>query len=278
LSPITLEAWLGTHPYLRPVRLLCAQVETAAAAGTACSAVPLWDAYADDFRAGMPLLKSAAAGIDLEACGRTVLALVERLASDPTAGKLAADASALSAELRDGGTSPGRVVDWLLGEETFTPSSPGLLRYLGWTAMARHLAPVVEQYATWRDEERWQRAYCPTCGSPPSMAQLVGTDPGRMRFLSCGCCGTRWRYSRTGCPFCEKDDRKLASLSIEGEAGLRIDSCELCKGYLKTYDGEGDEAVLLSDWTSLHLDVLAHDRGLKRLAASLYELSSSLHS
>jgi hypothetical protein len=30
--------------------------------------------------------------------------------------------------------------------------------------------------------------------------------------------------------------------------------------------------VLLADWTSLHLDVLARDRGLKRLAASLYEL------
>ena len=29
--------------------------------------------------------------------------------------------------------------------------------------------------------------------------------------------------------------------------------------------------LLLSDWSSLHLDLIAHDRGLKRLAASLYE-------
>ena len=28
---------------------------------------------------------------------------------------------------------------------------------------------------------------------------------------------------------------------------------------------------MLSDWSSLHLDLIAHDRGLKRLAASLYE-------
>jgi hypothetical protein len=27
-----------------------------------------------------------------------------------------------------------------------------------------------------------------------------------------------------------------------------------------------------ADWTSLHLDVIARDRGLKRLASSLYEL------
>ena len=56
--------------------------------------------------------------------------------------------------------------------------------------------------------------------------------------------------------------------------GQRIDYCEPCSGYLKTYDGQGNEAVLLSDWISLHLDLVAHDRGLKRLAVSLYELSS----
>ena len=45
-----------------------------------------------------------------------------------------------------------------------------------------------------------------------------------------------------------------------------------CRGYLKTYNGEGSEAVLLADWSSLHLDIVAQDRGLKRLAASLYEI------
>jgi len=61
-------------------------------------------------------------------------------------------------------------------------------------------------------------------------------------------------------------------LAIEGEGGLRIDYCEACLGYLKTYNGQGSEALLLADWTSLHLDILARDRGLKRLAASLYDL------
>jgi FdhE protein len=59
---------------------------------------------------------------------------------------------------------------------------------------------------------------------------------------------------------------------VDGEGGLRIDYCDSCKGYLKTYNAEGNEGVLLADWTSLHLDVIARDRGLKRLAASLYEL------
>jgi FdhE protein len=60
-------------------------------------------------------------------------------------------------------------------------------------------------------------------------------------------------------------------VGVEGEGGLRIDYCETCHGYLKTYDGEGNESVLLADWTSLHLDVLARDRGLQRKAASLYQ-------
>jgi len=33
-----------------------------------------------------------------------------------------------------------------------------------------------------------------------------------------------------------------------------------------------DLPLLLADWTSLHLDIIASDRGLKRLPALLYEL------
>jgi FdhE protein len=59
---------------------------------------------------------------------------------------------------------------------------------------------------------------------------------------------------------------------FEAEGGLRIDYCESCKGYLKTYCGQGNEKVLLADWTSMHLDFIARDRGFNRLATSLYEL------
>ena len=62
--------------------------------------------------------------------------------------------------------------------------------------------------------------------------------------------------------------------AIDRERGLRLDHCETCGGYLKTYDGEGSEAVLLADWTSLHLDFIARDRGLTRMAGSLYDLDN----
>ena len=109
------------------------------------------------------------------------------------------------------------------------------------------------------------------------MAQLVGEEHGRQRFLSCGRCATRWPFKRTCCPFCESDSQRLESVIIEGESGLRIDHCASCGGYIKTCDGQGNEGLLLSDWSSLHLDVLAADRGLKRLAASLYEFEPARH-
>jgi hypothetical protein len=37
-------------------------------------------------------------------------------------------------------------------------------------------------------------------------------------------------------------------------------------------DDYAGQAFFLADWTSLHLDIIAQDRGLKRLANSLYEL------
>jgi len=264
--------WLETHSYLQPVADLSAEVDRAAAAiESEAVGLPDWDDYRPDYLAGVPVLSSADAGVDLEPGGRMVAALIDRIAAGTSS--IGAEAGALHAQLRREPQASRRIVEFLLGDETLEPSYPGLLRYVGWTAMTRFLRPVIKGFDAWRDEEKWLRRYCPTCGSLPAMAQLVGFDPGRKRLLSCGCCGTRWQFKRTGCPFCETDAQRLSSVNIEGESGLRIDHCESCSGYLKTYDGQGEETLLLSDWSSLHLDLIAHDRGLKRLAASLYEFA-----
>jgi FdhE protein len=236
---VTRDVWLAAHPYLQPVADLDALVSAAAAdIDIPVAAIPDWDAYADDFHAGVSLLHSPNAGVDLSVPEDAVLALIEKVAASPL---------------------------------PFPPTDSGLTRYLGWVVLAQYLSPVVGAFGTWRNEEHWLRNYCPTCGEPPAMGQLIGKDPGRLRKLSCGRCKTRWRYRRTGCPFCDaQDEHRLAVVAVEGEGGLRLDYCETCGGYLKTYDGEGNESVLLADWTSLHLDLVARERGLKRLAASLF--------
>jgi FdhE protein len=271
---VTYDGWLASHPYLRQVSDLHTLVDTTAAESSSFrAAIPDWNAYLEDYHAGVPLLRSSGAAIDLRGAQMDLACLAASLTSKPLPGTLAWEARTLNAELNGDPESPRRAVAWLLDRDSCPCSHPGLLQYLGWSVLERFLRPLVTAFTQWRTEERWLLSYCPTCGGLPAMAQLKGTDPGRLRMLFCGCCHTRWRYRRTGCPFCEKqDDHRLAAVAVEGEGGLRIDYCEDCRGYLKTYNGEGSEAVLMLDWTSLHLDVIARDRGLKRMAASLYSV------
>ncbi len=271
---MTQGVWLIKHPYLQRVADLQALIDAAVTEIPIPSAcVPRWDDYIGDFHAGIPLLLSPRVAIDFCDVEMALASLADALASKPLPGKLAEDSRTLAAQLHGDRDSPRRALAWLLDKDSFTSTNPGLLRYLGWTVLARYLHPVVGAFSDWRDEERWLRPYCPTCGALAAMAHLVGIEPGRLRFLSCGCCRSVWRYLRTGCPFCQSgDNHRLAVLGVEGEAGLRIDYCEACSGYVKTYDGTGSESVLLADWTSLHLDIIARDRGLVRCAGSLYQL------
>ena len=271
---MTQDVWLVKHPYLQGVADLQLLIDaTLAETPIPGACVPSWDDYISDFHEGIPLLLSPSIAIDFRDSERALTSLVEVLALKPLPEKLAQDSRTLGAQLHSDRDSPRRALAWLFDNDSFVPTHPGLLRYLGWAVLARHLHPVVEAFSGWRDEERWLRSYCPTCGSLAAMAQLVSTDPGRLRFLACGCCRTHWRYRRTGCPFCRsEDDHRLAVVAIEGEAGLRIDYCDACRGYIKTYEGTGSESLLLADWTSLHLDIVARDRGLLRCAESLYQL------
>lgn len=271
---MTLDGWLRAHDFLLPLARVRAHMDVAiAAAAPPCPALPGWDDYLAEFRSGVPMLHSTAAAIDVHDAGRAIVSSIGALAMDRSPDPLAEDARALDTWLRADEAAPRRVIDWLLGDE-WSPPQAGLLRCVGWLTLTASLAPLVDAFGAWRDEQQWMRRYCPTCGSLPAMAQLIGVDPGRQRFLHCGRCGTRWRYGRTLCPFCEAESHKLASAAAEGEHGLRIDHCESCSAYLKTYAGEGGEAVLLADWTSLHFDIAARERGWRRMAVSLYAIET----
>jgi FdhE protein len=213
---VTQDSWLAKHPYLRPVADLHTLVATAVNEVVHSRVrIPPWEDYREAFDAGAPLLKSLPAVIDFEPVERAIPLLLKRLVSKPLPGNIPDEIRGLLGELQANMDSPRQAVAWLIGEEPFESHYPGLLQYLGWNALARYIGPVVGAFSTWRNEERWLRSYCPTCGAAPAMAQLVGVDPGRLRLLSCGCCETRWRYRRTGCPFCEnEDDHRLAVLSI----------------------------------------------------------------
>jgi len=265
------HAWLATHPFLEPIALFQGVVEDAAAR-SALPPVPgpAWEAYAEDQAAGVPLLHSAAAGLDLSPAGDLLGEVAERVAAAPLPAGLESPCRDLRDELREP-EERRRAMAWVVAGAGEPSSHPGLLRFLGWTAASRALEPVIEGAERWRDEERWGRGHCPTCGSLPMTAQLVAAEAARPRRLVCSCCRTRWRYRRIGCPFCGAETSDRLGI-LETEAALRIDFCEGCKGYVKTYTAEGDEELFLADWPTLHLDLLARGRGLRRLGTSLYEL------
>jgi len=273
---MTRDVWLAAHPYLQPVADVHTLVESAVAEiCVPVAPLPNWHDYAVDFHGGVPLLQSAKVAIDLSPPEAAVFTLIRKLASSSLPGTFAQQCQVLEDEFHPVRDTPGHAGAGVTTKVSPSSSHPGLFCYLSWAVLARYLSPVVGAFDAWRNEERWLRSYCPTCGVPPAMGQLVGTDPGRLRKLSCGRCRTRWRYRRTACPFCDsQDEHRLSVVAVEGEGGLRIDYCQTCGGYLKTYDGEGSENILLADWTSLHLDFIARDRGLKRMAASLYDLGT----
>jgi FdhE protein len=122
-----------------------------------------------------------------------------------------------------------------------------------------------EQLRSELDPETWLKGYCPICGSLPSLS-LLKEEVGK-RYLICSYCGYQWRIDRLFCPFCNnKDQESLRYLFAEGEEAYRIDLCDKCQQYIKTIDYRKIEESdpVLEDLATLHLDILASQKGYKR--------------
>ena len=103
------------------------------------SPTPNFNDYLRDFHRGIPLLLSSGAAIILGSAEPAVLSLVDCLITKSLPDNLMGECQALAAELHQDAHAPQRAVAWLLGNEAFTTEHPGLLRYVGWIALARYL-------------------------------------------------------------------------------------------------------------------------------------------
>jgi len=115
------------------------------------------------------------------------------------------------------------------------------------------------------DVKLWSKGYCPICGSYPHMSELKGEG---QRFYLCSFCGFEWPGERLKCPFCDnKDHKSLDYFYIEGQEEIRIDACDKCRQYIKTIDTRKlnyEPDLNLEDITTIHLDIFAANKGLKR--------------
>jgi formate dehydrogenase accessory protein FdhE len=109
---------------------------------------------------------------------------------------------------------------------------------------------------------------CPACGSPPSIARLRRADGGRI--LTCGLCGSDWEAIRLACACCGVEERESLGILRLGDADPRwVETCEQCKGYIKTVDerrlAEGELVFpVVEEAATLHLDLLAEREGYIR--------------
>jgi FdhE protein len=121
------------------------------------------------------------------------------------------------------------------------------------------------------DTENWLKGYCSICGSLPDLS-LLKEEVGK-RYLVCSYCGYQWQTDRMLCPFCNNKDREsLHYFFGEGEEAYRIDLCDKCHQYIKTVDHRKIEALdpILEDLATLHLDILASEKGYQRPVPNLW--------
>lgn len=280
-----IETWVTTHPHLKEIgrlqKLLVSLWDQHPPAGSLEELVGNWDEVVEELRRGKPALTTAAWPDTLF---RRAAALLQQMVSASAAADLPAQLREQSGRLQGLFEAqpelPRRLVEEALAEKVQSLAeleragvNPGVVTFFLWSALPWLLQPLVKKVENWQEGGLWERAYCPVCGQLPALAHLVRTARGRERELVCGRCQARWHYKRMGCPYCESDNYLSLKILEPREApDWRIDTCDHCRGYLKTYTGEGNEQVMLADWATLHFDVIGQNHGFQRFGFRLYQI------
>jgi FdhE protein len=97
---------------------------------------------------------------------------------------------------------------------------------------------------------------------------------GSPRSLICSRCAGWWPFPRATCVACgETDSRRIGGWTAGGWPTIRIEACDTCRAYIKTFDlrqpGGRDVVPLVDDVASAALDLWAADQGLQRPVRSL---------
>lgn len=121
-------------------------------------------------------------------------------------------------------------------------------------------AEVVQQRA---DFSTWTFAYCPLCGGEPEFSVIT---PAADRLLICARCAGRWRFHPLACPYCGNQDRTQITSFASRDGRYRIYACDVCRRYLKAYDGRNASRpvmVAVDTIATLPLDAAAMQRGYR---------------
>lgn len=169
---------------------------------------------------------------------------------------------ALKAAKQDGAYFRSLAVD--------TGVTPELFLFVANQAIRPFLTTFSRKYVPGLKLELWRRSYCPVCGQPSSLAQLVGEEG--IRELICVHCQTHWEFHRLACPHCANEEPELLGcLTADKYPGFQIHFCRVCKRYVKTVDTRKSlqPALDLDEFDTLILDVIAQQQGYQNEETAL---------
>lgn len=224
---------------------------------------------------GMPLLERRDFPLDFEACA----ALFHQLCqiAQETNPHLSEQVQKIEEHLKGEPSSLRRLFQEALDErriEGFAGAfgaDPKVLHFLLRASIQPSVDLTRERLLHEVDRELWQRTCCPLCGSLPYLA-LLKEETGK-RYLLCSFCSCEWRIDRLLCPFCGNGDQgSLHYFTAEGEETRRVNLCDKCHQYIKTIlvgESAGFDPCL-EDLASLHLDLVASQKGYRRPVPQLW--------
>jgi hypothetical protein len=141
-----------------------------------------------------------------------------------------------------------------------TDAPAGLEQVLA-LAMRPFLSRCAEALSQRVDLSEWRCGHCPFCGWEPDFAVIT---PSADRRLICGRCAGQWAFAPLTCPFCGNDDRARVTSFATRDGKYRVYGCDVCRRYLKAYDGRNASRpvmVLVDSIATLPLDAAAMQRG-----------------
>lgn len=222
-------------------------------------------------REHLPLISVSDFAIDLEA-SKMLLKNICSIAQD-TGNDMAVSARELSHAAETGKIDTELLFSGILNEDdsffekiaTEFEIRKNVLAFIAYGSINPCLCLCADQVSTYLDKnDRWEKGYCPVCGSQPCLSMVRGEGE---RFLFCGFCWQKWAVQRIYCPFCDNNDsRSLHYFFSEQEKEYRVSVCDKCGKYIKTVDTRKSERIFyppLEQVSTLHLDMMAKEKGLE---------------
>lgn len=145
------------------------------------------------------------------------------------------------------------------------PSSPGaedpVVGQVLALAMRPYLSRCAEVLQQREELSGWTHPHCALCGGEPDFSVIT---PAAERHLICGRCALRWKFESLTCPYCRNSERARITSFATTDGQYRVYACDVCKRYLKAYDGRRTTRPVMpmvDTVATLPLDAAAMQRG-----------------